>query len=83
LVKANTLITPQEIFSSRLKMVEQAKNGTSIKLQEPSEVDQPTSLSKSNPQATPTNSNTTAPTQNGGNSSSTEVDISPMSRTRR
>jgi hypothetical protein len=62
-------------------MVKQVKNGTSISLQEPSEADQPTSLSKSNPQVTLTNSNTTAPTQNGGNFGDTRVDISPTSRT--
>jgi hypothetical protein len=64
-------------------MVELVRNGTSIKLQEPSEAEQLTNLSKSNPQVTLTNSNTTAPTQDGGRCGDTVVDTSPTSRTRR
>jgi len=35
-----SITSQEEILLSRLKMVDQAKNGTSINLQEPSEVDQ-------------------------------------------
>jgi hypothetical protein len=61
-------------------MVNHPKNGTSISLQEPSEADQPTNPSKSNPQVTPNNSNTTAPTQDGGKCGDIEEDTSPTSR---
>jgi hypothetical protein len=69
-----------EILSSRLKMVEQARNGTSINHQELSDLDQPISHSISTTPVKETTCNTTAPHQDGGRCSSTAMDTSPISR---
>jgi hypothetical protein len=80
--KEDTLITsPEEILLSRLKMVDQLKNGTSINLLELSEVDQSTNLLKSTTLENPITCNTTQLHQDGGRCGSIRVDISPISIT--
>jgi len=74
--KVDTLTTSQvETSSLRLKMVEQPRNGTSINLQELSEVDQLTNQSKSTTLENRTTCNTTAPTPTGGRCSSSRAVI--------
>jgi hypothetical protein len=71
LERVDTLTTSQEeISSSRPKMVDQARNGTSISLQELSEADQSTNLLISTTQVNPTTCNTTALVPTGGRCSS-------------
>jgi len=76
LEEVDTLTILVEILYSRLKMVEQARNGTSINHQELSDLDQPTNPLISTTPVNPTTCNTTAPHQDGGRCSSTRVDIS-------
>jgi hypothetical protein len=78
------LITSQEeILLSRLKMVDQLKNGTSISLLEPSEVDQSTNPSISTTPVNPTTCNTTALAPTGGRCSSTKVNHLSILKLRR
>jgi hypothetical protein len=80
LERVDTLITSQEeILSSRLKMVDQLKDGTSISLLEPSEVDQSINpLISTTPVKEPT-CNTTALAPTGGRCSSTKVNTLSIS----
>jgi hypothetical protein len=66
------LIISEEILCSRLKMEEQARNGTSINHLEPSDLDQLINLLISTTLVNPTTCNTTAPHQDGGKCSSTK-----------
>jgi hypothetical protein len=79
-VKEDTLTTFQETLLSRLRTVEQARNGTSINHQELSDLDQPTNLSISTTQVKETICNTTLPHQDGGRCSSINLVTSPISR---
>jgi hypothetical protein len=75
LERVDILITSQEeILLSRLKMVDQLKNGTSINLLEPSEADQSTNPLISTTPVKETTYNTTALVPTGGKCSSIEVD---------
>jgi hypothetical protein len=61
-------------------MVDQARNGTSIKHQEQSDLELPTNHSISTTLVKETICNTTLPHQNGGKCSSIEMVTSPMSK---
>jgi hypothetical protein len=80
LERADTLITSQEeILLSRLKMVDQLKNGTSINLLEPSEVDQSINPLISTTLVKEPTCNTTALAPTGGRCSSTKVNTLSIS----
>jgi len=81
--KADTLTILEEISWSSSKMVDQARNGTSINHQELSDPDQPTNHSISTTQEKETICNTTLPHQDGGKCSSTSMVTSPISKTKR
>jgi hypothetical protein len=82
--KVDILITSiTETLSSRLKTVEQARNGTSINLQELSEVDQSINPSISTTPENLTTCNTTAPAPTGGRCLSIRADTSPTCTARR
>jgi hypothetical protein len=80
LEEVDTLTILAETLSLRLKMVEQAKDGTSISLQELLDPDQLISQSTSITPVNPTTCNTTLPHQDGGKCSSSRTDTSPTSR---
>jgi hypothetical protein len=61
-------------------MEEQARNGTSINLQELSDLDQPTNPLISTTPENPITCNTTQPHQDGGKCSSIRMDTSPTSK---
>jgi hypothetical protein len=67
-VKEDTLTTSQEIYFLRLKTEEQARNGTSIETQEPSDLEKKINLLISRNLVKTMFSNTTQPTQDGGKS---------------
>ena len=80
LERVDILITFQEeILLSRLKMVDQAKNGTSINLQELSEVDQSTNQLIFTTLVKEITCNTTALAPTGGRCSSTKVNTLSIS----
>jgi len=77
------LIILVEISFLRLRMVEQARNGTSINHQELSDPDQLTNHSTSTTLVNPITCNTTALHQDGGRCSSIRADISETFKTAR
>jgi len=74
--RVDTLTILVETSSLRNKMVDQAKNGTSISLQELLDLDQLINHSISITPVNPTTCNTTAPAPTGGRCSSTKTDTS-------
>ena len=72
-VKEDTLTSFLEISFLRLKTEEQARDGTSTEIQEPSNLEKRISLLISNHPVRAMLSNTTQPTQDGGKSGDTTV----------
>jgi hypothetical protein len=74
-------ISSEETLSSRLEMVEEPKNGTSINNLEPSDQETTTTLGIFKTQEEPITCKSGAPTQDGGKSSSTLEETSEMLET--
>jgi hypothetical protein len=75
--RRDTLTSFLKISFLRLKMEEQARNGTSTEPLEPSNLDPRTNLLISRAQERVMSSNTTQPTQDGGRSGSSPAQIRP------